>query len=116
MVHRIVFDVQLVQAEPFTETRRADERRESRIESRARLARNRQQLAIAPEILRTALDLFASDLDRSIVVGRLERTEAFLADPQRFGWIVGFTEMTLQTRQRTGTHTSPSRDHPENNL
>src|SRR5438876_9846301 len=107
MIDRVVLDVQLVQAEPFAKARRADERGESRIESRPRLARDWQQLAIAPEILRTALDLFARDRDRAIVVRRLERPEALLADPQRFGGIVRFTEMTLQTGQRTGTHTSP---------
>ena len=57
MIHRIVLDVELADAEPLRQPIAADQRREPRVEAGARLAGDRQQLAVAPEILRPLLDL-----------------------------------------------------------
>src|SRR4051812_35149814 len=97
MIDRVVLDIQLVQPEPLTETGGADERGESRIKSGARLTGNGKQFAISPEVLRPPLDFFARDRHGAVVVSRLERTEALLTDPQRFGRKLGFTQVTLQT-------------------
>ena len=64
MVDRVVLDVQLAQAEALGQARAADERREAGVEAGARFTGDRQQLAVAPEILRTTLDLLARDRDR----------------------------------------------------
>src|SRR4051794_1460155 len=97
MIDGVVLDVQLVQPEPLTQTRRSDERRETGVESGARLAGDWEQLAISPEGFRPALDFFARDRHRAVVVRRLERAEALLTDPQRFGRKLRFTQVTLQT-------------------
>ena len=52
MVDRVVLDVQLAQAQALRQPRAADERREAGMEAGLRLAGNRQQLAVAPEVLR----------------------------------------------------------------
>ena len=57
MVHRVVLDVQLADAEPLGQAVAAHERREAGVETGARLAGDRQQLAVAPEVLRPLLDL-----------------------------------------------------------
>ena len=61
MVDRVVLDVELADAEPRGEPVGPDERREAGVEPGARLAVDRQQLAIAPEVLRPALDQLARD-------------------------------------------------------
>ena len=48
VVHRVVLDVQLIDAEPIGETCAAHERREARMKAGPRFAGNRQQLAVAP--------------------------------------------------------------------
>ena len=52
MVDRVVLDVQLLDAEACREAVGAHERREARMEAGARVAFDRQQLAVAPEVLR----------------------------------------------------------------
>ena len=52
MVDRVVLDVQLADAEPRGEPVGAHERREAGVQAGPRLALDRQQLAIAPEVLR----------------------------------------------------------------
>ena len=59
MVDRVVLDVQLADAEPIGQTVAAHQRREAGVETGARLAGDRQQLAIAPQVLRPPLDLLA---------------------------------------------------------
>ena len=59
MVHRVIFDVQLAQAEAIGQPIAAHERREPGMKAGSRLAGDRQELAIAPEILRPLLDRFA---------------------------------------------------------
>src|SRR5215468_4982979 len=97
MVDGVVLDVQLAQAQTFGQPRAPDERSETGVEPRARLAGNRQQLAIAPEVFRPALDLLPRDLNRFVIVEGLERSEAFLADPQRLRGKRGLAQMTLES-------------------
>src|SRR5207248_3999512 len=80
MIHRVVFDVQLLQTQPGREAIAAHERGESRMEPGERLAGDRQQLAVAPEVLGPLLDLLARDVDRAVVVDRFEGPEALVAD------------------------------------
>src|SRR5438093_639843 len=99
VIHRIVLDVELVDAEPIGKLIAADQRREARVEPRARFAGDRQQLAVPPQILRPPLDLLARQRDRAVVVHRLERSETFVADIRGFRRKRRLTEMTLQTDQ-----------------
>ena len=68
-----------------------------------RLAGDRQQLAIAPEVLRPALDLFARQRDRAVVVDRLERAEALVAHVGGLGRKRRLAHMTLQSDERAHT-------------
>src|SRR5262249_23030997 len=76
---------ELFHAEDGTEALGADERGEARVEADARLLVDREQLAVAPEIPRSARDRLAGEdaSDRVVVVGHLERAEARLADVER---------------------------------
>src|SRR5712691_171706 len=103
MVDRIVLDVELADAEPIGKAVAADERRETGVEAGPRLAGDRQQLAITPQVLRPAFDLLARQRDRAVVVNRLERAEALLTHVDCFGKERGLTEMTLQSNQRAHT-------------
>ena len=85
MVDRVVLDVELADAEPLGQAVAAHQRREAGVEAGARLAGDRQQLAIAPQVLRPPLDLLARQVNRAVVVDRLERAEAPVADVSRFG-------------------------------
>src|ERR1700676_2445314 len=100
MVDRVVFDVQLTQAELLCQPIAAHERRESRVEAGQWLACNRQQLAVPPEILRPLLDLLPRHRDGGVVVYRLEWTQTFVADVQGFGRERGLTQMTLESEER----------------
>src|SRR5262245_58054941 len=68
-----------------------------------RLPRNRQQLTVAPEIFGPRLDLGSRQLDRRVVVHRLERSQALAADVCGFGRKDGLTQMALQSDQRAHT-------------
>ena len=103
MVHRVVLDVQLADAEPLRQAVAAHERREAGVEAGARLAGDRQQLAVAPEVLRPPLDLLAREVNGAVVVHRLERPEAAVADVDRLGRKRRLAEMTLQSNQRAHT-------------
>src|SRR5262249_17515485 len=103
MVHRVVLDVELADAEPIGEPVAADERREARVESRARLARYRQQLAIPPQVLRPPRDLIARQRNRAVVVRRLERPETFVADVSGVCRERRLAQMALQSDQRAHT-------------
>jgi hypothetical protein len=87
MVDRIVLDVELTYAETFGQPLGANERRETGVKTRAWISLNRQQLAVAPQTLRARFNRGAGEerRNRFVVVGDLERTEAFVADPER-GW------------------------------
>src|SRR5712692_7051533 len=100
MVDRVVFDVELAQAEPLRQPIAAHERRKSRIEAGQRLARNGQQLAVPPEILGPLLDLLPRHRDRGVVVHWLEWTQALVADVHGLGRERGLTQMTLESDER----------------
>src|SRR5829696_2413405 len=87
MIDRVILDVQLGHPEVTREPVRANERRASRVEPGQRLARNRQQLTVAPEILRTCRDAGRCDggADRVVIVGHLERAETLIADEEGIG-------------------------------
>src|SRR5437899_2552360 len=97
MIDRVVLDVELADAEPVGQARAAHERREAGVESRSRLAGDRQQLAVAPQILRTLLNLLPRQVDRAVVVDRLQRPETLVADVGGFRGEKGLAQMTLQS-------------------
>ena len=99
MVDRVVLDVELVDAEPRGQAIAAHERREAGVEPRSRLAGNRQQLAIAPQIFRPARDLLARQRDRAVVVQRLQWTEAPIAHVGRLRRKEGLAQMTLESQE-----------------
>src|SRR5262245_20781299 len=103
MVDRVVLDVELADAKPLRQARAAHERRIAGVEPGARLSRNRQQLAISPEILGPALDFFPREPDCRVVVDRLERPEAPIAHIGGLGGKHGFADMTLQSDERAHT-------------
>ena len=103
MVHRVIFDVQLAQAEAIGQPVAAHERREPGMKTGARLAGDRQQLAIAPEVLRPLFDLLAREPHGAVVVYRRQRTEAPIADIQRLSRKGGLAQMTLQSDQNAHT-------------
>src|ERR1700674_4720427 len=85
MVDRVVLDIELLQSEFGPQALGMKQRREARVEPDRRLAVDRQQLAIAPEISRARLDNRARDrgLDFRVVVDHFERAEAGLAHVER---------------------------------
>ena len=106
MVHRIVFDVELLHAESFREPMRAHERREAGVEARPRMSLDGQQLTIAPEALGPALDELAGEAfgDRLVVVGHLERAEALVAHPESGGGEGGLAEMAAKVEVHVREH------------
>ena len=99
MVDGIVLEIQLADAQLLRETIGFDERRESRIEAGARLAVDRQQLAVAPQVLRARLDLRAAHVlpDLVVVVDDFERSQTFVAHPQRLCRKHRLAQVTLQS-------------------
>ena len=99
MIDGIVLEIQLADAERLREAIGFDERRESRIEAGARLAVDRQQLAIAPQVLRARLDLRAAHVapDLVVVVDDFERSETLVAHPQRLCRKHRLAQVTLQS-------------------
>src|SRR6185436_12185843 len=73
------------------------------MKSGARFSRDRQQLAVAPEILGPPLDFCPREPDCRVVVDWLERPEAPIADVGRFGGEFRFADMTLQPDERAHT-------------
>ena len=96
MVDRVVLDVELVEPEPLRQPRAAHERRVAGVKAGPRLALDRKQLAIAPEVFRPAFDRFARERDRRVVVHGLERPEALVAHVVGLGRKHGLAQMTLQ--------------------
>ena len=89
MVHRIVLDIELVDAQIGAEIFRPHQRRQSRMGPDDRGAFDRQQVDIAPHAVRALFDLFPGDraFDLVVVVFDFERAEAHLTDVDGFGWI-----------------------------
>ena len=68
------------------------------METRPRLAFDREELAVAPQALGPTLDELAGETlgDRLVVVGDLERSEAFVANPESSGGKRGLAEMAAK--------------------
>jgi hypothetical protein len=84
---------ELADPERLGEPRRRDERRAARRKALLRRRGDRQQVGVAPDRARTGLDALAGD-DGALgipVVDRVERAEAFRADPDRVEAVTGFT-------------------------
>src|SRR5581483_11085286 len=84
-------------AETLGETLAAHERGEAGVEAGPRLAVDRQQFAVAPQVLRPAFDVRSRHANGCVVVDRFERAETLLADVARLRGIAGLAQMTLQT-------------------
>jgi hypothetical protein len=97
VVHRVILYIQLADTEALGEAVAAHQRRKSGVEPGARRIDDRQQLAIAPQVFRTALDLLARQANRRVVIDRLERPQALLANVQGCGRELRLAQMTLQT-------------------
>src|SRR5712664_3650726 len=89
MVDRVVLDIELLDTEFGAEAFGAQQRGEPRTRSDLRLALDRQQFAIAPQIVRSAFDRRARDrgADFRVVVADFERTEAGFANVERADWV-----------------------------
>src|SRR5579872_4460659 len=85
MIYRVILYVEILDPEFSAEALGVHQRREAGKRPSLGLAVDRQQLAIAPEIVRARLDQPPRDMraDTRVVVGHLERTEARLAYVQR---------------------------------
>src|ERR1700720_2553850 len=99
MVDRIILYVELPDAKAFGKPRAPHERREAGMKSRLRLAGDRQQLAVPPQILRPPGNVFARQPDGRVVVHRLERAQAPIADVDRLGGKRRLAHVTLQSDQ-----------------
>ena len=106
----VVLDPHLAQAEALGEPVGADQRRAARGQPDARgqapggagrPAGERQEVGVAPDVLRPALDAAAQLADvvaraAAVVVDDLQRAEALLADVQRLQRVLGFALLALQ--------------------
>ena len=98
MIDRVILEIQLAQPNLASQPFSAYQRCEPGIQTGERGTRHRQQLAIPPQIARSAGDLVAPHpgARRGVIVRRLERPQALVTDEQRFGRKLGATEMTSQ--------------------
>ncbi len=112
MVDRVVLHVEFAHAEPMREAVAAHQRCEAGVESGARLAGDRKQLAVAPEILRPRFNLLARQVDGVVIVDRLERSETAVADVHRFRRKRRLAEMTLKSNQRAHTASANGNSEP----
>src|SRR3984893_14117005 len=97
MVDRIILYVKLADAKALGKPRAPHERREAGMKSRLWLAGNRQQLAVPPQILRPSRNVLACQRDSRIVVHRLERAQASIADVDGLGGKRRLAHVTLQS-------------------
>ena len=83
MIDGVILYIELVDPERRGEAPRADERREPGVEPRPRLPCDWQELAIAPQVRRPALDNLARKAlsHERVVVHRFERPKALATDP-----------------------------------
>jgi hypothetical protein len=104
VVHRVVLDVELADAEALGQPVGLHERREARVEARARLTLDREQRSITPDAARPAGDALArDDLGDSLVVPMdFERTHALAADPERARGIDRVANVTTEAEVRHG--------------
>ncbi len=101
VVDAVVLDVQLADAEALGQARRRHQRREAGVESGQRLAGDRQQFAVAPDVARPRRDVLARERGARllVVVDRLERAEALVTDVGGFRGKRGVAHVALQTEQ-----------------
>ena len=105
----VVLDPHLAQAEALGEAVGADQRRAAGRQPDARgqppgrarrAAGERQEVGVAPDVLRAALDAAAQLADvaagAAVVIGDLQRPEALLADVQRLERVLGLALLALQ--------------------
>ena len=64
VIDGVVLDVELADAEPLRQPRAADERREAGVKTGLRVAGNRQQLTVSPEVFRPPFDNFTRQANR----------------------------------------------------
>ena len=85
MIDRVILDVEILDAEFRAEAFGSDQRGEAGKRPGLGLAVDRQQLAIAPQIMRARFDQLARDggANARVVVSDFERTEARFAYVQR---------------------------------
>src|SRR5262249_39653098 len=100
MVDRIVFHVDFADAQPPRQPLCTHERREARVQARARLPLDRQELPVSPQVLGAALDELTGDhaANGVVVVRDFERPETAIANPERSGWKGRVAEMTAQRK------------------
>src|SRR6266545_7966599 len=99
MVDRVIFEIKFFDAESGAEPVGAHQRGEAGIQTDARLAVDRQQFAITPQVGLARSDLFPTycSFDSIVIVLYLQRTEAGLADVERLLGIFLATFTTLQS-------------------
>src|ERR1700730_8168941 len=97
MVDRVILYVKLPDAQALGKPRAPHERREAGMKSRLRLAGDRQQLAVAPQILRPPRNVLARQRDGRIIVHGLERAKAPIADVDGLGGKRRFAHVTLKS-------------------
>src|SRR5271165_2004638 len=90
MIDGIVLDIQPLESDLRSKPLRVQQRSKARAQSQHRLAFDRQQFAVAPEVARTRLDRFMAYrlLDRCVVVIDFERTEAGFAHVKGAHWVL----------------------------
>jgi hypothetical protein len=99
MIDGIVLDVQLANAKSLGEPFAAYEWCKARMKSGPGLTLNWQQLAVAPQILRTFRNLLRRDSNCRVVVDRFEWTETTIADVRGQRREHRLAEMTLQAEK-----------------
>ena len=84
MIDRVVLDVQLSNTKPFGESIGADERREARMQTGLRLAFDREELPISPQVPRPGFNRLAIHEagDGAVVPRDFERAQALVAHPE----------------------------------
>ena len=109
MIYGIIFDVEFIHPQRFSQSMSAHERCNSRIEPRLRLTNDRQQLAIPPKIPGTTRNSLTGHRSTGhlIVVTALERSQTLIAYIQRFGRKPGLAHRTPQTGNRSHGRSSP---------
>ena len=85
MIHGVVLEIELTGAQRPRETRGGHERRKAGVMPDARLAIQRQKLAIPPHVRRTRRDVVAAHVgpDAAVVIRHLERGPTVLAGGER---------------------------------
>src|SRR5258708_5593961 len=99
MIDGVVLDVELLDAEFGAESFGAQQRSEPGTRSDLRLAFDRQQFAITPQIVRAAFDRRARNrgADFRVIVADFERTEAGFANVERADRVFLAALATLET-------------------